>query len=251
LQNNRVSHLLSFLAVPKESYGYDNGKFAFLLSKKIKNNVRNIPPVEHQFRVLKMLGIDYDPEYRLELCPSPKDEAHVQELLDSEWLSGPQVFVGLNISASGKWPTKNWPLDHMARLCDILGNKNIRVILTGEDKDRPLSRQLIARARAKPASFVGKTSILQLAALIKRCRVYISPDSAPLHVAAAMRVPIIAFFGPTDARRHMPPADQSVILQKPMKCAPCYSGVCKIKTHACMNDILPEEVARKVFQFIK
>ena len=251
LQNNRVSHLLSFLAMPKESYGYDNGKFAFLLSKRIKNNIRNIPPVEHQFRILKMMGIDYDPNLRLELRPSPKDEVYAQELLESEWLSDGQVFIGLNISASPQWPTKNWPLEHMVKLCDILGQKNIRIILTGENKDRSLSRKLISKARAKPASFVGKTSILQLAALIKHCRVFISPDSAPLHVAAGMEVPIIAFFGPTDARRHMPPADKSVILHKPMKCSPCYSGVCKIKTHACMNQISPEEVARKVLQLIK
>ena len=251
LQNNRASHLLSFLTMPKESYGYNNGKFGFLLSKKVKNNIRNIPPVEHQFRVLKMMGIDYDPDLRLELNPSPKDDAYVQELLDSEWLAGTQNFVGLNISASKEWPSKNWSLEHMAKLCDILGHKNIRVILTGESKDRPLSRKLIAKARAKPASFVGKTTILQLAAIIKRCRVYISPDSAPLHVAAGMGVPIIAFFGPTDARRHMPPADKNVILHKPMKCSPCYSGVCKIQTHACMNNISPEEVARKVLQFIK
>jgi len=251
LQNNRVSHLLSFLAIPKESYGYNNGKFGFLLSKRIKNNIRNIPPVEHQFRILKMMGIDYDPHLKLELNPSPKDDAYVEGLLDSEWLSGPHLFVGLNVSASKEWPTKNWPLDHMAKLCDILGQKNIRVILTGEKKDASLSRKLIAKARAKPASFVGKTSILQLAALIKRCQVYISPDSAPLHVAAGMQVPVIAFFGPTDARRHMPPVDKSVILHKPMKCSPCYSGVCKIQTHACMNEISPEEVARKVMQFIK
>ena len=50
---------------------------------------------------------------------------------------------------------------------------------------------------------------------------------------------------------YMPPADKSVVLHKPMKCAPCYSGRCKIKTHACMNDILPEEVAKKVMQLIK
>ena len=251
LQNNRVSHLLSFLSLAKESYGYNNGKFGFLLSKKIKNNIHNIPPVEHQFRILRLMGIDYDPDLKLELFPSHKDEAYVQELLDSEWLSDGQVFVGLNISASAKWPSKNWPLEHMVKLCDILGSKNIRVILTGENKDKPLSRKLISKARSKPASFVGKTNILQLAALIKRCQVYISPDSAPLHVAAGMQVPIIAFFGPTDPRRHMPPADKSVILYKSMKCSPCYSGTCKINTHACMNEILPEEVARKVMSFIK
>ncbi|MDE2214214.1 MAG: lipopolysaccharide heptosyltransferase II [Candidatus Omnitrophica bacterium] len=251
LQNNRTSHLLSFLALPKESYGYNNGKFSFLLSKKIKNNVRNIPPVEHQFRILAMLGIDYTPDLRLELHPSSKDDAFVQEILDSEWLSSPQVFVGLNVSASVSWPTKNWPLEHMAKLCDILGSKNVRVVLTGENKDRPLGRQLIARARAKPASFIGKTSIMQLAALIKRCRVYISPDSAPLHVAAGMGVPIIAFFGPTDSRRHMPPSDKSIVLHRPLKCSPCYSNVCRIRTHACMTEIMPEEVARKVMSFIK
>jgi len=251
LQNNRASHLLSFLTMPKESYGYNNGKFGFLLSKKIKNNVRNIPPVEHQFRILKMLGIDHGPDVRLELNPSAKDAAYVQELLDSEWLSDGQIFVGLNVSASAKWPTKNWPLEYMVKLCDILGQKNIRVILTGENKDKMLVRKIISKARAKPASFVGKTTILQLAGLIKRCQVYISPDSAPLHIAAGVGVPIIAFFGPTDARRHMPPAENQVILHKPMKCSPCYSGVCKIKTHACMNEILPEEVARKVYQLIK
>ncbi len=251
LQNNRVSHLLSFMAMPKESYGYDNGKFSFLLSKKIKNNVRNIPPVEHQFRILKMLGIDHGPEHQLEIYPSVKDDAYVQEMLDSEWLSDGQVFIGMNISASGQWPSKNWPLEHMAKLCDILGQKNVRVILTGENKDRSLARRLIAKARSKPASFIGKTTILQLAALIKHCRVFISPDSAPLHVAAGVQVPIIGLFGPTDARRHMPPAEKQVVLHKPMKCSPCYSGICKIKTHACMIEITPEEVARKVMAFIK
>jgi len=251
LQNNRISHLLAFLSWPKESYGYANGKFSFLLSKKIKNNVRNIPPVEHQFRILKMLGIEYTPQLRLSLNPSEKDDAHVQQLLEAEWLTGSQVFIGLNISASAKWPTKNWPMDHIIKLCDILGPKNIRIVLTGENKDKLLSRNIIAKAKTKPASMVGKTSILQLASLIKQCKVYISPDSAPLHVAAAMGVPVIAFFGPTDARRHMPPADTGVVLHKPLKCSPCYSPVCKIRTHACMTTISADEVAQKVLQLIK
>ena len=147
-----------FWHCPKESYGYNNGKFGFLLSKKIKNNIRNIPPVEHQFRILKMLGIDYDPELKLELCPSPKDEAYVQELLDSEWLSDAQVFVGLNISASAQWPTKNWPLEHMAKLCDILGQKNIRVILTGENKDKTLSQEINCQGPCQTCEFCGENN---------------------------------------------------------------------------------------------
>ncbi|MBF0510780.1 MAG: GT4 family glycosyltransferase PelF [Candidatus Omnitrophica bacterium] len=251
LQNNRISHWLSFLAFPKESYGYHNGKFSFLLSKKIKNNIKNISPVEHQFRILQMTGIHYDPAFRLELKTHPKDDLYIDKLLDSEWLGGGQVFVGMNISASNLWPSKNWPLEYMAKLCDILGQKNVRVILTGESKDSVLGRKLLSMAKAKPANFIGKTNIMQLAVLIKRCKVFISQDSAPLHVAASQHVPVLALFGPTDPKRHMPPVDNSAILHRSLKCAPCYSGICKINTYACMKEILPEEVAQKIMQLIK
>jgi len=100
--------------------------------------------------------------------------------------------------------------------------------------------------KAKPANLVGKTDILQLAALMKRCKVYLTPDSAPLHVAAAVNTPIITFFGPTDATRHVPPAKTMVILDKKLACAPCYSPRCRILTHACMKDISPEEVLRNI-----
>ena len=72
-----------------------------------------------------------------------------------------------------------------------------------------------------------------------------------MHVAAAMQVPVIALFGPTDSRRHIPPAKKIVILEKKLACAPCYNSRCRILTHACMNDIHPEEVIREVQQLIK
>jgi len=134
-------------------------------------------------------------------------------------------------------------VEHIARLCDLLSAKSIRVLITGMEKDKPLVEQLLARTKSKPAVFVGRTDILQLAALIERCKVYITPDSAPLHVAAAMRTPLVAFFGPTDSQRHRPPAEKMIVLEKKPACAPCYSPRCLIMTHACMREITPEEVA--------
>ena len=75
---------------------------------------------------------------------------------------------------------------------------------------------------------------------------FVTPDSAPMHVAAAMQVPIVAFFGPTDSARHIPPAKKITILEKKLACAPCYSSRCRILTHACMKEIAPAEVAREV-----
>ncbi len=249
LQNNKVSHLLSFLCLPRESYGYDNGKLSFLLSHRIKDDLP-LAPVEHQFRILKMLGIQYDDTVRLELWPSVRDKEYVRELLDGEWMGNTKDIIGINLAASAKWATKNWSIDHIVRLCDLLAQKNVRVILTGQDKDKPKARMVIQRAKAKPTDLTGKTNVLQLAALIARCRAYVSPDSAPLHIAASMDVPVLAFFGPTDPLRHMPPADKSIILRRKLSCSPCYSGTCKIMTHACMQEITPEEVFKKLKEFL-
>ena len=251
LQNNRSSHLLSFLSFTKQSYGYSNGKLGFLLSHRIKNDLIHLSPVEHQFRVLKLLGINYHPDVALELWPSPRDQQYVQNLLDSEWMGNVKDMVGLNISASAQWATKNWPVEYMIKLCDLLGARNIRVVLTGQAKDQVLARHIVLKAKSKPANFIGKTNILQLAALISRCKVYITPDSAPLHIAAAMKVPVIAFFGPTDPVRHMPPVSRAVVLRQDLKCSPCYSGTCKIKTHICMKQITVDQVLDKVMELMQ
>lgn len=249
-QNNRKSHWLGFLSFVRESYGYDNGKWSRLLTRSIKNANKSMPPVAHQFQLLKMIGIHNKGNEYLELWPTATEKEYVQSLLDSEWLGNAQNIVGINIGASAKWQTKNWPLEHMARLCDALAAKNIRVVITGVAGDVPLVQKLLAKTKSKPANMAGKTDILQLAALISRCKVYVTPDSAPLHVAAAMKVPVIALFGPTDSKRHIPPAKKIIVLEKNMACAPCYSSRCRIMTHACMEEIQPELVISKIDEFI-
>lgn len=250
-QNNRMSHLLAMLTWPRESYGYDNGKWGFLLTDRIKNDVSAIGPVEHQFRILRMLGVPYNKHVQLGLWPSEMDFEHVQNLLDSEWLGHGKNIVGINLAASEKWATKNWPVESIARLCDLLAVENVRVVLTGQAKDKVVVRQLMGLTKSKPVNFVGKTNILQLAALIKKCRVYLTPDSAPMHLAAAMGVPFVALFGPTDAIRHLPPAKRFSVIKRELACSPCYSSTCRIKTHACMRDISPEEVFAKIKELIQ
>jgi lipopolysaccharide heptosyltransferase II len=250
-QNNRKSHLLAFLSFSRESYGYNNGKWGCLLTHPLKDGRGDIPAVEHQFQVLKVLGISYDGDVSLELWPSSNDRQYIQELLDSEWLGNCENIVGINIAASSRWQTKTWPMEHIVRLCDILAGKGIRVILTGVAEDKERARQILFKAKSKPAVFAGRTDILQLGALIEKCRVFITSDSAPLHVAAAMKTPVVALFGPTDSKRHMPPAGKMVIIEKKPVCSPCYSPYCLVATHACMREILPEEVARRVESFIE
>ncbi|MFC1510067.1 lipopolysaccharide heptosyltransferase II [Candidatus Omnitrophota bacterium] len=240
-QNNKLSHLLAWFCFPKESYGYNNRKWGGLLTNSIADVKRDLPPVEHQFEILKLLDIAPTDQH-LQLWPSPKEKNSVKALLEEEWLGNAKRIVGMNMAASQQWPSKNWSLDNYVKLCDMLSLQNIRVVITGMEKDRAAAAELCARCKSKPANLAGKTDVMQLAALIGRCQVYVTPDSAPLHIAAAMGVPIVAFFGPTTSKRHVPPTKKLIVFEKMLPCAPCYSGRCLIGTHDCMEQIEPTQV---------
>jgi len=249
LQNNRKSHILSFLTLSPRRFGYDNKKFGFLLNHRIKDERPTMDPVTHQFRILKMLGIDLENPY-LELWTSQEDQYYIDDLLKAEWLGTNQRIIGINISASVRWLTKSWPLSHIVKLCEELGARDMRPVITGTEKDLADAFALIIKVKnTKLINACGKTNVNQLACLIKRCAVYISADSSPLHIAAAVGTPIIALFGPTDPRRHLPPAKDCVVLKKDLTCSPCYKSKCKSKE--CMELITPEEVLETIDKLLK
>ncbi len=249
LQNNRLSHILSFLSLCTQRYGYDNGKLSFLLNHRVKENKDKLSPVEHQFRILKMLGIDLR-DKGLELWFSRDDEEYAQNILSAQWLSDDQKIVGINMAASKKWISKCWPRDYIARLCEELNFRNMRVVLTGTSADIPEANTVISIAKnAKVINLCGKTSINQLAALIKNCSVYISADSSPLHIAAAVGTPVVALFGPTDPLRHMPWANKFIVMRKDIECSPCYKAHCK--NNRCMSRITVEEVLGAIEELLR
>lgn len=241
LQNNKRSHALALLSLAPLRYGYDNRKWSFFLNRKIKDDAPYLDPIEHQFRTLKLAGIKCEDKH-LELWPGEAEEKAVEAFLAENWIKPDQPIIGINIRASSKWSSKNWPVNYIAGLCDKFAkDHNMRVVLTGSKGDVEYAQRIASIARSKPVIAAGRTLILELAALIKRCKVYLTPDSAPLHIAAAVGTPIVALFGPTDPTRHAPPAKDIVILKKELKCSPCYDPKCA-KQNACMREITIDEV---------
>jgi lipopolysaccharide heptosyltransferase II len=249
LQNNRKSHILAALSLALDRYGYDNKKFGFLLNHRIRDDKPLISPLEHQFKILKMLGIESQ-DHQLELWQSGDDMSYIEELLGAEWLSANSKLVGINISASPRWLTKNLTLAQLEKLCAGLGGKDMRIVLTGIEKDSATA-EILANAlkNIKLINLCGKTTINQLACLIKKCSVYISSDSAPMHIASAVRSPFVALFGPTDPRRHLPPAKNFVMIRKDLACSPCYKPKCK--TNECMKTIAVDEILEAVDKLLK
>ena len=90
----------------------------------------------------------------------------------------------------------------------------------------------------------------RLAALVKKTDLLLSSDSAPIHVAAAVKTPFIAFFGPTDPARHMPPADKAVVMKENFPCMPCYHTHCD-KGYICMRSIKPIKVYNTIKKILE
>ncbi len=248
LQNNKISHLLAFLSGARIRAGHDNGKWSFFLNKKTKESGSALPPIEHQFLVLKLLGIQAT-DRKLEFWTDAEEDRRVEDFLKSQWVSQSQILVGINPGSSLRWPTKQWPLENFSKLCDELARRNIRVILTGSKEDELLAEELLSLTRNKPINAVGCTTITELAALIRRCQVFISSDSAPMHIASSVDASLIALFGPTDPKRHLVPPTAYQVFWKEIQCSPCYLRACPIGL-ICMKKIGVQEILDAVLYFI-
>lgn len=249
LQNNRKSHILSALVFAPRRYGYKNGKFSFLLNRKVRDDKIPCGPIEHQFRILKLLDIELK-EPKIELWPSKEDMKYIDTFLSSEWLNKNQQLVGIHLGSSRKWVTKRWPIEYIAKLSENLSLKDIRVVVTSSEADREelkILKELTKKSR--PIIACGKTTINQLACLIKRCNVFVSPDTAPLHIALGMETPVVALFGPTNPKRHVPPSEDIAVLKKELSCQPCYKPECS--GIECMKQISVAEVEEAVLKLLK
>lgn len=240
LQNSRISHALGALTLAPQRYGYDR-KWGFLLNRRLKDDGPACGPVTHQFKLLKMLGIER--ECPLEVWPSGEDEARVDEFLAGQWLKPNEKLIGINIGASRRWVSKIWPSQHLKKLCEELQKRNLRVVVTGAPEDSRRAEEFCREmSSAGLINASGKFTLNQLACLVRHCAAFVSGDSAPLHVAAAVGTPFVALFGPTSPERHLPPARRFVLLKGVSACAPCYKSSCK--HHSCMMSIRPEAVLR-------
>ncbi|MCX7661587.1 MAG: glycosyltransferase [Candidatus Omnitrophica bacterium] len=237
LQNNLRSHLLGFLSGIRERYGF-NRKFGFMLTKRIPYDKMDKGPLEHQERILKLLGIELGNE-TLELWPSKEDCNYVEGFLSSFWLTPNKKLIGINIEASQKWQTKTWPKEYIFKLCQRLIQKKFTPILTGTEKEYNFVLDLEKNIPGI-INACGKTTINQLVCLIKHCSVFVSSDSAPLHIAVAVKTPYIALFGPTDPKKHLVENERGILLYHRLACSPCYKKRCKNKD--CMYAITPDEV---------
>jgi len=160
------------------------------------------------------------------------------------------------LAPSGSHPSKNWPSDYFAYLCNQLINRlGAFILITGKgDLARQQANGIIKNLRENPniLSIVNKTSFGELAALIETTDLVISVDSGAAHIASYLNRPLVVLFGPGDYERWKPwhiDQTRAVALKAECKCGTTLYK-CKQKKH-CMESITPQQVLDVVVNILK
>ncbi|MFH1876400.1 MAG: glycosyltransferase [Candidatus Omnitrophota bacterium] len=241
LQNNRPSHLLTFLAFPRESFGYSL-RAGFLLTKRLRFK-RADDPLVSQERILKLLGVSLSRRELIFWKPEPP----------ASWTLPEGTLIGITISASLRWSSKNWPFNHIVSLIEMIYKNfpSCKVILFGDDAARERANRIENMLYPRPFNMCGKISLQDLPWALSRLTAFVTPDTATLHLAQSLGVATIALFGATDPERHTVRSRNLYIFHKRLFCSFCYKPQCRLQEkNLCMEKIVPQEVFAKIKEIL-
>ena len=240
----RSAALVWLTGVPRR-IGFNTSSGKWLLSETVSYET-SLHEVFRNTKLLEPLGI---PLGELELpClyPSDEDRSVVDRFLTSLGSHTAERFV--TIAPGTVWNTKRWLPERYIELAKKIVEDGYPVILAGGDDDRHLCETMAKDAGSQGIfSSAGELSWLQFANLLQRSALLISNDSAPMHVAVAMRTPVVAIFGATIPEFGFAPngLHDVVVEMKGLSCRPCSKhggSVCPISTFACMKGITVGDV---------
>jgi heptosyltransferase-2 len=191
----------------------------------------------------------HSPDRSPELFPSSEDFSYARKLLLESGIGEEDRMVG--VAPGSAWATKRWLPERFAEVAQLIMEKaGARVVFLGSGDDRDLCERIADLMRDRPVILAGRTNILGSAAMISLCRVILSNDSAPVHIASAMRRPVVAIFGSTVPEFGFAPYGvDHLVIQKQMDCRPCGihgKNKCPEEHFLCMDKITTQEVFRAV-----
>lgn len=213
LNPSKVFNIFSYLAGIPVRVGYAR-KWDFLLTHKIEDK--------------KYLGQKHEIEYNLELVHliGAKTENKTLSLIIDNDINS--LFEDFNIKDYDNLvalhpftsdPIKQWPLDNFVELANkLICEPNIKLVTVGGKDELNSSIKFCRNLLGSPINMTAMTTLRQLAALLKRCKLLISGDSGPVHLACAVGIPVLAIFRGDipgkSARRWGPWGEEHTVIEK-------------------------------------
>lgn len=219
--------------------------------------VKNCPQprhtVERQLDVLRRIGIFPEAEERDLFLHIPESaKARVFNLLEREEIA-PQSYIVIH--PVSRWRFKTLSVQQMAHLISLLHANDLPVVLTGSPDPEELEMidQILALVPDVPVwNAAGKITLKELSALIASARALVCVDSVPLHIASAVKTPVVALFGPTSEINWGPWMHPSAsVLTSDHPCRPCYMDGCGgSKKSDCLLSLTPESILRELHNIL-
>ena len=184
----------------------------------------------------------------LEMWLPPEEEKKASDLWQKEFAEDDRV-IAFNIGAS--WMTKRWIDAYFAECADHFIQEGYHIAFLGGPTDVAIVKACIEKMKEKDSPkvhvFTGKVSLTVLAGLLRRCCLFLTTDSGPMHVGVAMNVPIVTMFGASPVPTFYPYDGKDIVIKTPESCHPCGIHDCPKKGEdhmACMKHI-PVDVVMK------
>jgi ADP-heptose:LPS heptosyltransferase len=176
--------------------------------------------IDQNLALLAPLGIDALGSREFPL-PSAPDEAERVTFELSR--CGLREYAILN--PGGGWASKLWPPERFGELARGLAEEGIAAIVTWGPGEEVLADRVV-EASAGAARKAFPTTLLEYVDLARRARLVVAADTGPLHLACAVRTPVVGLFGPTDPLRNGPFSAADLVVRRTPSCAPCHRRHC-------------------------
>lgn len=256
LQGLLRSAVFAWLAQGKLLIGLDNPREggregASVLYDTAVSASQKSHAVGRYLSILPALGVPTHMKFQW-LPERPAVAASVQ----AKW---PQAAVNrqsrwIAIQPAARWPTKCWPAQNFAEFVRLFAEKvpDVRFAVMGGAPDKPLGEIICRAAPERVLNLCGETTLPEMIEWLRLCSLMITNDTGPMHAAAALGIPVVALFGPTDPHNTGPYGQLENVMRVDLPCSPCLKSYCRWKNPMeCLTAISPEmvfEFARKKLQ---
>lgn len=238
LPNSFASAAAAYAAGIPERWGYATDGRGPLLTRKarVPAQVRGRSQVYYYRAMLAGIGltVSASPDVRLGAPEAWTERA-------AELLGAPGPWIGLNPGAFFG-SAKRWvPARYAAAGERLARETGAKIAIVGGALERPLGDAIASAMKVPARVLCGETTLGELLGVLSRLRLLLTNDSGPMHVAAALGVPVVAVFGPTDWRETGPVGSRQRLVREPVHCSPCLLRECPID-HRCMRRVGVERV---------
>jgi heptosyltransferase II len=255
LQNAFDAAWLAWRAKIPQRIGYARDGRSWLLTHAIKVPAPGEIPAHEKFYYLELVRragwlTELGDDKFIPLRVSAEEAAAAEEKLRVAGSRGEVLRIAVGAGAS-YGSAKCWPPGRFAAaLNDLMARVEAEVIFFGTPTEVAVTDAIAAKLKRPAINLTGRTNIAELAALLSRCQIFLGNDSGAMHVAAAVGLPVVAVFGPTDPFGTAPVTSRCTIVQEKPYCSPCFLRSCPTD-HRCMTAVQPAAVAAAVASWLE